>query len=239
MPGTYLFKDRDGRPIYIGKANSIRKRVLSHYRSYGETFSKEGVMLGEVDAIDFIETPTEEEALLLEASLVKENRPKFNQALTFLLEHLPPQIHIAIATRADPPLPLARLRARGQLIEIRQDDLRFTSEEAQDLLNQVMSMNLSLTDINALLSRTEGWIAGAGLVDSVALVTDGRFSGGTAGACIGHVSPEAAEGGPIGLLRAGDRLRIDFPNRRIDLLVPEAELAERMAWNIGQQFIIF
>jgi len=66
-----------------------------------------------------------------------------------------------------------------------------------------------------------------GLSDKVALITDGRFSGGTAGACIGHVSPEAAEGGPIGLLRAGDRLRIDFPNRRIDLLLSDAELADR------------
>ncbi len=66
-----------------------------------------------------------------------------------------------------------------------------------------------------------------GLGDKTVLITDGRFSGGTAGACIGHVSPEAAEGGPIGLLKAGDRLRIDFPNRRIDILVPEAELAER------------
>jgi dihydroxy-acid dehydratase len=66
-----------------------------------------------------------------------------------------------------------------------------------------------------------------GLGDKVALITDGRFSGGTAGACIGHVSPEAAEGGPIGLLKAGDRLRIDFPNRKIDILVPASELAER------------
>jgi dihydroxy-acid dehydratase len=77
-----------------------------------------------------------------------------------------------------------------------------------------------------MLSPTS-YIAGMGLGDKVALVTDGRFSGGTAGACIGHVSPEAAEGGPIGLLKAGDRLRIDFPNRRIDILVSEAELAER------------
>jgi dihydroxy-acid dehydratase len=77
-----------------------------------------------------------------------------------------------------------------------------------------------------MLSPTS-YIVGMGLGDQVALITDGRFSGGTAGACIGHVSPEAAEGGPIGLLRAGDRLRIDFPGRRIDILVPEAELVER------------
>jgi dihydroxy-acid dehydratase len=77
-----------------------------------------------------------------------------------------------------------------------------------------------------MLSPTS-YIVGMGLGDKVALVTDGRFSGGTAGACIGHVSPEAAEGGPIGLLKEGDRIRIDFPNRRMDILVPEAELAER------------
>jgi dihydroxy-acid dehydratase len=79
-----------------------------------------------------------------------------------------------------------------------------------------------------MLSPTS-YIVGMGLGDKVALITDGRFSGGTAGACIGHVSPEAAEGGPIGLLQNGDRLRIDFPNRRIDILVPEAELARRKA----------
>jgi len=70
-------------------------------------------------------------------------------------------------------------------------------------------------------------LTGMGKEGSVALLTDGRFSGGTAGACIGHVSPEAAEGGPIALLRNGDRIRIDFPNRRIDTLVSEAEFAER------------
>jgi dihydroxy-acid dehydratase len=81
-----------------------------------------------------------------------------------------------------------------------------------------------------MLSPTS-YIVGMGLGDKVALVTDGRFSGGTAGACIGHVSPEAAEGGPIGLLREGDRLRIDFPNRRIDPLVSEAELtARKQTW---------
>ena len=77
-----------------------------------------------------------------------------------------------------------------------------------------------------MLSPTS-YIVGMGLGDKVVLITDGRFSGGTAGACIGHVSPEAEEGGPIGLLRNGDRLRIDFPNRRIDIQVREAELAER------------
>lgn len=72
-------------------------------------------------------------------------------------------------------------------------------------------------------------IAGLGLGKDVALVTDGRFSGGTRGAAIGHISPEAAEGGPIALVVEGDRIRIDIPNRRLDLLVPEEEMSKRKA----------
>jgi dihydroxy-acid dehydratase len=74
-------------------------------------------------------------------------------------------------------------------------------------------------------------IAGAGLSESVALVTDGRFSGGTRGPCIGHVSPEAAVGGPIALVENGDVIRIDIPSRRMDLLVDENDIARRRtAW---------
>ena len=83
-----------------------------------------------------------------------------DQALTFLVEHLPPQLHLVIATREDPPLPLARFRARGQLTELRATDLRFTSSEAAGFLNQVMGLRLSADDIAALEARTEGWIAG-------------------------------------------------------------------------------
>ncbi len=83
-----------------------------------------------------------------------------DNALTFLLEHLPPQMRLVIATREDPHLPLARLRARGQLTELRAADLRFTPSEAAEFLNQVMGINLSAEDIAALETRTEGWIAG-------------------------------------------------------------------------------
>jgi dihydroxy-acid dehydratase len=72
-------------------------------------------------------------------------------------------------------------------------------------------------------------IMGMGLGDSVALVTDGRFSGGTRGPCIGHISPEAAEGGPIALVEEGDRIRLDIPARKLELLVDEATLAARKA----------
>jgi LuxR family maltose regulon positive regulatory protein len=81
-------------------------------------------------------------------------------ALAFLIEHLPPQMHLVIATRADPPLPIARLRGRGQLTELYQSDLRFTSEEATKLLNEIMRLSLSAADVAALEERTEGWIAG-------------------------------------------------------------------------------
>jgi dihydroxy-acid dehydratase len=81
-----------------------------------------------------------------------------------------------------------------------------------------------------MLSPTS-YIMGAGLGESVALITDGRFSGGTRGACIGHVSPEAAVGGPIGLVKEGDVIEIDIPNHKINVKVEEAELAERKkAW---------
>lgn len=81
LPGVYLFRGDDKKPVYIGKAVSIRKRVMSHFRYFNESFSKEGVMLGEVRGIDFVETPNEAEALLLEASFVKEYLPKYNQEL--------------------------------------------------------------------------------------------------------------------------------------------------------------
>src|SRR5438067_5006322 len=81
-------------------------------------------------------------------------------ALTYLVEHLPPQMHLVIATREDPQLPLARLRARSHLTELRAADLRFTPSEAAAFLNQVMGLNLSAEDIAALERRTEGWIAG-------------------------------------------------------------------------------
>jgi dihydroxy-acid dehydratase len=70
-------------------------------------------------------------------------------------------------------------------------------------------------------------IVGMGLSDSVALVTDGRFSGSTRGPCVGHIVPEAQEGGPIALVREGDKIGIDIPNRRLEILVPPEELEKR------------
>jgi dihydroxy-acid dehydratase len=72
-------------------------------------------------------------------------------------------------------------------------------------------------------------LMGLGLGESVALITDGRFSGGTRGPCIGHISPEAAEGGPIALIEDGDAILLDIPNRRLELKVDEATLEQRRA----------
>ena len=96
-----------------------------------------------------------------------------HDALSFLLENIPPQMHLVIATREDPQLPLARLRAKDQLTELRATDLRFTSSEAAEFLNQVMGLDLSEEDITALEIRTEGWIAGLQLA---ALALQGPIS---------------------------------------------------------------
>ena len=88
------------------------------------------------------------------------SEPRIHEAITFLLDHLPPQLHVVIVTRVDPPLPLSRLRAHGLLTEVRAADLRFTTEEAAAFLTEVMRLPLSPADVLALEERTEGWIAG-------------------------------------------------------------------------------
>src|SRR5204862_2971315 len=76
--------------------------------------------------------------------------PPIHNALAFLLDHLPPQLHLILTTRADPPLPLTRLRARGQLTELRAADLRFTPDESAVFLNEVMQLPLSADAVAAL-----------------------------------------------------------------------------------------
>jgi LuxR family maltose regulon positive regulatory protein len=85
---------------------------------------------------------------------------QIHDAVSFLIDQLPPLVHLVITTREDPPLPLARWRAGGQMTEIRASDLRFSEAEAADFLNQVMGLELTADDIASLESRTEGWIAG-------------------------------------------------------------------------------
>jgi ATP-dependent transcriptional regulator len=88
------------------------------------------------------------------------SNPIIHQGMAFFLEHQPNNIHLVILTRSDPPLPLARMRARGQLTEIRARDLQFTMEETTQLLNQITALGLTEEDISRLLDRTEGWAAG-------------------------------------------------------------------------------
>ena len=103
------------------------------------------------DPIEFI--------LVLDDYHLIESQP-IHQTLTFLLDHQPSEMHLLITSRADPPLPLSRLRVRGQITELRENDLRFTVEEATAFLNKVIGLKLSLEEVAKLESRTEGWIAG-------------------------------------------------------------------------------
>ena len=111
--------------------------------------------------------------LVLDDYHVIDSEP-IDQALTYLLDHLPPQMHLVITTREDPHLPLARLRVRGQLTELRAADLRFTPSEAAEFLNQQMGLNLSADDVSALDKRTEGWIAGLQLAALAMLAMQGH-----------------------------------------------------------------
>lgn len=97
--------------------------------------------------------------------------PGVHQAVQFLLDRMPPQLHLVLSTRVDPPLHLSRLRARGQLTELRAKDLRFTPQEAADFLNQAMGLGLSAKDVEALEERTEGWAVG---LQMAALSLQGR-----------------------------------------------------------------
>jgi LuxR family maltose regulon positive regulatory protein len=131
-----------------------------------------------LEALDMLKSPQSPPTMAILTSLINEltalpgmivlilddfhviNSSPVDDALNFLLEHLPPQLHVVIATREDPRLPLSRLRARGQLTELRAADLRFSLSEATDFLNRVMGLALSDEDVEVLETRTEGWIAG-------------------------------------------------------------------------------
>ena len=109
-------------------------------------------LLNDLDALD------DDIVLVLDDYHVIESTD-IHQALTFVLEHLPRSVHLVIGSRSDPPLPLPRLRARGELVEIRAADLRFTTEEAASYFNAVTGLSLNGDDVAALERRTEGWIA--------------------------------------------------------------------------------
>ena len=106
-----------------------------------------------------LQATPDELVLVLDDYHVMESRP-VHEGMAFLLDHLPPRLHVVISSRSDPPLPLARLRARGQLAELRATDLRFTPEEVSALLRQVWGLDLTAEAIAALEARTEGWGVG-------------------------------------------------------------------------------
>ena len=109
--------------------------------------------------INDLETTNIEIALILDDYQLI-NSQEVHEEMTFLLEHCPKNFHLLIATRSDPPLPLARFRARGQVMELRAADLRFTEAEAAQFLNEVMGLQLEQRAVAILEERTEGWIAG-------------------------------------------------------------------------------
>jgi LuxR family maltose regulon positive regulatory protein len=109
--------------------------------------------------INDLDTTRGEIALVLDDYQFISNQA-IHEAVAFLLEHCPPTLQLLIASRSDPPLPVARLRARGQMIELRAADLRFTAAEAAQFLNDITSLHLDARSIAVLEERTEGWIAG-------------------------------------------------------------------------------
>ena len=116
----------------------------------------DAVLVSLVNDLDTVAEPT---VLALDDYHVIDS-PVVHDAVAFLLDNLPGQVTVAIATRADPPLPLSRLRARDELVELRASDLRFTDEEAEQFLNEVMGLELERGHVTALEARTEGWAAG-------------------------------------------------------------------------------
>ena len=166
-----------GQPVAwvsLDEADNNTARFLTYLISALQTISV-NIGKGVLAALQSSQPPSTESlltALLNEIAALPENfilvlddyhlidSKQVDEAIIFLLDHLPPRMHLVITTREDPPLPLARLRARGELTELRAADLRFTPTEATDFLNRMMGLNLSGEDITALEARTEGWIAG-------------------------------------------------------------------------------
>jgi LuxR family maltose regulon positive regulatory protein len=118
---------------------------------------------------EMAQAPHELVLILDDLHMIAERR--LHDEITFLVDNLPPTLHLVAATRADPPWPLARLRARGDMNEIRSQDLRFTVAEAAAFLNEVMELDLSSDDVATLGQRTEGWIVG---LQMAALSMQGR-----------------------------------------------------------------
>jgi LuxR family maltose regulon positive regulatory protein len=122
----------------------------------GHTPQTEVLLTGWINEV----APSAEPFLLVLDDLHLITEPAVHEQLTFVIENMPPQMHLIVSTRADPPWPLARYRGRGEVTELRADDLRFTPDEASAFLNEHMGLSLSAQDVAALEGRTEGWIVG-------------------------------------------------------------------------------
>ncbi|MEV6492845.1 tetratricopeptide repeat protein, partial [Actinoplanes sp. NPDC051633] len=178
--------------LSLDEADTDPRRFLSHLiaaiRSTGQELGDDALALLEhdrgaaadavlVSLVNDLDVAAEPTVVALDDYHVID-AAEVHDALRNLVDNLPPQITLVIATRADPPLPLARLRARGELLELRAADLRFTRAEAGAFLNDIMGLDLEPAHVAALEARTEGWAAGLQLA---ALAARGRSGGGDAG----------------------------------------------------------
>lgn len=163
--------------LSLDEGDNDLKRFLSYFVAALQTVPTSNIVIGEAVA-DALQAPQLPPIEALLTALINDiatssdafvlvlddyhliDSPEIDQALAFLLNHAPPPLHLAIATRVDPSLPLSRLRARGQLTELRTAELRFTPAEAALFLQLVTGLEVSAADVAALERRTEGWIAG-------------------------------------------------------------------------------
>ena len=178
-------RNRSAAWISLDKGDNDLARFLTYFitafHNIGNTMREETLQLVEspkLPSIEVLLTPlinsaTESSSqfvLILDDYHVITNT-EVHEAVRFILDNIPPNMHLVLSSRADPPWPLSRMRARGEMAEIRANDLRFTIEEVTNFLNDVMGFDLSPTDIHLLESRTEGWIAG---LQMAALSMQGR-----------------------------------------------------------------
>jgi LuxR family maltose regulon positive regulatory protein len=140
----------------LGEADDTIGRESAQLMAEMQQVAPEAVLTSLINDLD----ATEREMVLVLDDYQFINSQAVHEQVTFLLEHCPNTFHMVIATRSDPPLPLARLRARGQIVELRAADLRFTKLEVAQFLNDVMGLHLDARSVAVLEQRTEGWIAG-------------------------------------------------------------------------------
>jgi LuxR family maltose regulon positive regulatory protein len=169
---TYLVAALRTLPACVDGHNNLGEDFIDELRSPRHVSSGSVFPVGEQVAIliNDIATLDHDFVLVLDDYHVLAD-PRIHEGMAFFLDHQPPHMHLVVAGRAVPPLPLARLRARGQLTELRVDDLRFTPDEVTTFLNQTMGLDLPAEHVALLEARTEGWIAG---LQMAALSVQGR-----------------------------------------------------------------